>query len=261
LNEDVNALPDNDPFLGALLKTKWAYHHVKDINDSIFATFFHGRTYQDAVAEEPYSATEGKVPEMRRVNRVREDIILLATYAIHNLRSALDHVACAISSAPKRHEAAFVIADCVDEFERVCAKREKQLRLCADSIAFMRSFKPYKGGCDKLWVLNRLNIMDKHRMLIFVEPRGQKRLINDPSPVDYAAPGWETFEGRPDFYSSPLPGHPDAKTQTAFSVAFDKIETIENRPIEIVVGNLATLIEKIIGEARKGFPYASVPPF
>ncbi len=257
---DVANLPPTDPFLGAALKTKWACQHIKEIDASIFETFFAGGYKADVLIKDSNLAAEGKPPKFRYVNRVREDTLILSTYSIHNLRSALDHVACAISTAPNRKEASFVIGEDANEFERVAAKRQKEGRLCADAIDFMRCLKPYKGGDDRLWALHRLNIMDKHRMLILVEPRGQKRAIFDNSPVDYSAGDWETFEGRPDFYTRPLPNNPNAETRTAFSVAFDKVETIENQPLTIVIANTATLIAKIIGQARKCFPNASPPP-
>lgn len=229
LGPGINA---SDPFFGAALKTKWACQHIKDISNSIFETFFAGGRKGDEIIQDSNLGTEDKPPKWRYINRIREDTVMLTTYAIHDLRSALDHIACAISSAPKRQKAEFIIGDSLEEFNRLATQREKEGRLCSAAINFMRSFQPYRGGNDALWVLHRLNILDKHRMLILVEPRGQRRPYWDHGPPDYGASDWERFEGREDFYTRPLPDYPNAKTHTRFSVAFDKVGTIENRPVE-----------------------------
>ncbi|MGH8147146.1 MAG: hypothetical protein ACREPY_12510 [Rhodanobacteraceae bacterium] len=88
--------------------------------------------------------------------------------AIHNLRSALDHVAyqlvwVAVGTPPSTR----VYFPIGDNRERYLEQRRHQLKgALSDAIAAVDAVKPYHGGNDLLWQLHKLNNIDKHRMLL-----------------------------------------------------------------------------------------------
>lgn len=94
--------------------------------------------------------------------------------AVHNLRSALDHLACALAELenPTASETGhfgveFPIYITEGEFNRRGAAKIKKLATAAhDEI---KSLQPYHAGDDarlqRLWVLHQLDIIDKHRQI------------------------------------------------------------------------------------------------
>jgi hypothetical protein len=100
------------------------------------------------------------------------EIILLAGEIIQNLRSALDHLAySAFKHNPANYSKEginiyFPIED--DEEKYIQKKTRKTEGIPIDIIAKFDSFKPYKEGNITLWKLNKLNNVDKHRLLIAV---------------------------------------------------------------------------------------------
>jgi len=94
--------------------------------------------------------------------------------AIHNLRTALDHLAYRlVSVGPKPHwrgKVYFPIADSAEEFVSRIGGIKKRLR--HDAVKPLAAIKAYRGGAGEiLWQLNELDIIDKHRLLLPVDPQ------------------------------------------------------------------------------------------
>jgi hypothetical protein len=66
----------------------------------------------------------------------------------------------------------FIIRDSTSTFEAALKGVIKDLR--PDAVDVLRSIEPYQGGKGhELWVLNRLDIIDKHRLLVTIGSRFQ----------------------------------------------------------------------------------------
>jgi hypothetical protein len=117
---------------------------------------------------------------------------------VHNLRSALDHIAFALVPKANRRRTMFPIYDDPEEFlcaVRVPAKRKRGPLggLSPDSPAFalIESAQPYAGGNPPdshhpLRILAALNNEDKHRTIL----ARSMALTNDPSPALTVVAGW-----------------------------------------------------------------------
>jgi len=103
-----------------------------------------------------------------------ETVPLLIGDAVHNLRSALDHLACALAdlklpAASQTGHAGieFPIYISEHEFNAKGAGRIKKLPSSAQDE--IRSLQPYHAGKDArhqfLWALHELDIIDKHRRI------------------------------------------------------------------------------------------------
>jgi len=94
------------------------------------------------------------------------DFGLLIGDALHNARSALDHMAWQLVLAgggTPTDQTAFPIAKDAKTFEEWV---ERRLRGAApDAVAAVRALKPWKGSDEQLWRLHRLDAVDKHRLL------------------------------------------------------------------------------------------------
>lgn len=162
------------------LKLERARKHVKDLADEIAA--FH--------ASQPYRiVVENDDSNKRRVWRLRVSRTMPIEWsgivgdAIHNARSALDLLAVALvqkgnptlSSLDHVH---FVIATTEQVFNRRI--REELKGASANALSLLRSLKPYKGGNDDLWLLHKLDQLDKHRAIIPVgAAHGSVGIIHD----------------------------------------------------------------------------------
>jgi hypothetical protein len=87
--------------------------------------------------------------------------------AVHNLRSALDHLAWALVEANGNvpdEDTQFPISRDLARFEAVIPRR---LAGASDkAIEAIKDLKPYKGGNHVLWAVHELDIIDKHRLIV-----------------------------------------------------------------------------------------------
>jgi hypothetical protein len=152
----------------------------------------------------PYKVSARRDPETRRpiyfVSDVTDTPVVIATIAgdvLHNLRSALDHLAYQLVMAgtagkPPGYLVYFPIGGNLVKYE---AKKVKDLRGARpEVVAEMDAVKPYKGGSDDLWRLHKLSNIDKHRFLIAVGSAYRS--------LDLGAVVWQTMKkslaGRPE---------------------------------------------------------------
>jgi hypothetical protein len=152
------------PLSGARLKLDRANEHIRDLEAGL----------QRFARQNPYEVAETTNTAGDRVwvLKVRQEppprLSVVLGDAVHNLRAALDHLACAAvwrNRGEVTTSTAYPISDTAQRFERslsrIAAAGEETLEL-------IRASKPYKGGNDALWALHRLDIRDKHRLLLTV---------------------------------------------------------------------------------------------
>ncbi|HLY68074.1 MAG TPA: hypothetical protein VKU60_21220, partial [Chloroflexota bacterium] len=102
---------------------------------------------------------------------------------IHNMRSALDHLATALVPTRRRYSASFPII--LDNIEDAALPTPYDLKsraafdtavtgMPAKAIAIVKAFQPYRAGADRdprfhaLAILSRWENADKHRQLLVV---------------------------------------------------------------------------------------------
>jgi len=161
----------NDRLKGVQAKVERAKHHVQDLNGAL-QTFFDSK---------PYVVGTKRNPQTRQliyyVVSVREGpaiVNVIAGEVLQSLRSALDHLAYQLvlvgtgQPGPFNH-VYFPIFNSAQEYEAEKLRQIKGMRKKA--IDAIDAVKPYKGGNETLWRLHKLNIVDKHRLLVTVGSR------------------------------------------------------------------------------------------
>jgi len=150
------------------LKIARSKRHLGELEDSS-STFLRGRSYN--VATKRDLETRRLIYFVSRVNEVPLTIAVVAGEVVQNLRSALDHLAFQLvlvgtrGAVPMRH-VYFPIADSLQKYEEI--KRDYLKGVKPEAMRAVDAVKPYRGGTDALWRLHRLNIIDKHRLLLMV---------------------------------------------------------------------------------------------
>src|ERR1700733_5044928 len=108
--------------------------------------------------------------QVLKADPIPPSLVCIAGDVIHNLRSALDHIVCALvqangNSVIKENE--FPIFDdpiaTAKLQARFALKVEGMRKEPQDAI---RDIHPYRGGNDTLWRLHRLDVIDKHKMML-----------------------------------------------------------------------------------------------
>jgi hypothetical protein len=155
------------PYENVRSKIKWANKHIDDFRAASNA-FMKTNPYGILVESDPN--TRKRIYTVTKVTPIPPEISLIAGDAIQNLRSALDYLACGLVRVTKTEpspQVCFPISESEPLTEKQQARFEGQVKgMRQDAINAIKGTKPYKGGDDTLWRLHRLNIIDKHRLLM-----------------------------------------------------------------------------------------------
>ena len=150
------------------LKIERANKHIRELQAAILA--FN--------ATNPHEVSAKRDPQTRKLiyyvlkaEPVPVEIAMIAGDILHNLRSALDHLAYQLFMVGTRgvgdpKHVYFPIFDDAAKYKAGVGGKVKGMR--QDAIDAIDAIKPYKGGNDTLWRLHKLDNFDKHRLLITV---------------------------------------------------------------------------------------------
>ncbi len=169
----------SDRLAGARAKVERAKQHINEL-DTILGAFFRTNPYRVGTKRDPQ--TRRLIYYLVSVRDVPPEISVVAGEVLQSMRSALDHLAYQLvlvgtgQSDPFYH-VYFPIFDSSSEYE---AKKLKQIRgMRQDAIDAIDELKPYRGGNDTLWRLHKLNLVDKHRLLVTVGSQMRSADIED----------------------------------------------------------------------------------
>jgi hypothetical protein len=220
------------------VKLERAKKHIQEL-DAELGSFF---------ASNPYPISYKRDPETRRLiyyvkntRAVPPILSAISGDAIQNIRSSLDYLAVGLfRSIPQNDNASpkriyFPIFDSVRQYKSDGRGAIPHLR--RDAAKLIDAVEPYKGGAGHiLWVLHRLSIVDKHRMLVMIGSAygigigdHMQRMAADMNPIFEALNPPDLFIG-PKNVVPLVDGHelftdapdakPNAKMRFRFFVAF-----------------------------------------
>jgi hypothetical protein len=154
----------SDRLQGPRLKVEWADQHIQKLETAI----------QRFEATNPYEVVRDEnvqpghmVYRFKQTVPIPSELALIAGDALHALRSALDHLWCQLVEANGKVVApsdTFPISEDGQRFEATFKAVKQRIPSAARSLLY--GLKPYQGGNDALWRLHKLDITDKHRVLL-----------------------------------------------------------------------------------------------
>lgn len=262
-----------DRLLHVTLKIKRAKEHIADLQKQVRA-FLDTNPYRVACKVDP--DTRKPIYYVASVEPTPQCLPLIAGDIIQNLMSALDHLAFQLvcsdtgDNPPNPNWIYFPIQDDATKYE--AKKRGKIEGAAQETIDAIDALKPYKGGNDLLWMLYRLNNIEKHRILLtvgscaagvhlgqmlasslpaaFLDKFGARDFIQTTlkgmnqflMPADKGfplKPGFELYIGGPD-------EKPNPDLQFRFDIAISEPGICESKSILETLHQLTTLVEGIV---------------
>ena len=148
------------------LKVERAKEHIRELGRSIQA-FRDSNPYGFIIEDD--LQTGDKVHRLEIRKETPDCFALLIGDAVHNLRSALDHLAWQLVIANGQVPISgpggtqFRIYNPSPKPKPMQGKIQG---ISADAQKLIDGIKPYRGGNDDLWALEQLDVIDKHKLLI-----------------------------------------------------------------------------------------------
>jgi hypothetical protein len=160
-----------------LLKCERAEKHIDDLKRAV-DTFLGEEPYAIRFEENP--DTGDRTYYIGKDAEVPPDIPVICGDAVHNLRTALDHLIYRLAHVHTSGKGPFdnlhfPIGETKTAFEKSLARalhyksklKGPTPRLGQDTVKAIRSLEPYGGGTGEyFWHLHKLDIIDKHHLLL-----------------------------------------------------------------------------------------------
>ncbi len=159
-------------FEGARLKIDRAEKHLVDLEAALLAL---PNAYRSSIQRDANTGAQSVIHEpTEAVATIRNDLALITGDCVHHLRTALDHawtiVVTRIDPGRVGHWSKFPLQRTLKELEDTL----KGLEIDTSNPVLFKfltsTVKAYETGNDDLWSLHRLDITDKHRLLLPLLP-------------------------------------------------------------------------------------------
>lgn len=229
------------------LKLSRAEKHICDL-DSAIRIFCESKPY--VLTAKPH-----RIAEIDHISFIAEavqaipgDISLILGDAIHNLRTALDHLAyqlvLANGEAPSRNTE-FPIGDPTKKYT-TSIHGGKIKGMTAEAKDIIRSVQPSNTGDMTLWNLHALDIADKHRLLITAHQRLEQWATGSFVFDTYPLPLVEG-ESVINIPRSTYERNSDEDYQIAIDIAFGETEVAAYETVVPYLRQTANVVSKTIG--------------
>ncbi|MDX1489064.1 MAG: hypothetical protein R3268_12725, partial [Acidiferrobacterales bacterium] len=163
---EVTKLPP-DAFVSAISKVKWANQHIRNM-EAVFQSAIESDEKTVTIEDDPDSPDGVRLTiNWAPILHVLPLLRMAAGDAVHNLRSALDHLAYAIVLAVDKPNDRLYFPMDVDRNSFVNQSSFREIKRVAPDIAsfILDEIKPYGAG-NPFVMLNQLDRADKHRFLL-----------------------------------------------------------------------------------------------
>jgi hypothetical protein len=245
---------------GPRLKVERANAHIVDLQRAVEA-FLETNPY--TVATKRHPQTGQLLYYMKGVEPPPPAIALMIGDILFNLRSALDHLAVQFllksNPAAPTYDVYFPVYKDATEYGQKAPRRIRGLP--QDAVDFINAAKPYKGGNEDIWRLNKLNNIDKHRLLITAVGRfGAFAIVAPFSEVLKEFPGrkitWPRMEwpikatnplkAGDVLLARPKEAEPDDSQEFRFEVAIHEPGVAEMEPIPALLRQFSSTVNSLL---------------
>jgi hypothetical protein len=246
--ESKLVLMANNRIRGVRLKIERAKRHISDLDVRI-------RAFCDS---EPYTLGINQKLQIRHValyvsdiNPIPDDVPLIIGDAVHNLRSALDHLAWQLvesgGGTPDRNTY-FPICKSPQHYTSAISKGGMNA-IAPGAIQIIAALQPHGTKDDTLWHIHELDRWDKHRLVLTtatalnkwsIIARGQE--IGWPEPAIPLKRGHEIVNVPADTYHRT--GHKNFKL--GIDIAFGESEVVAGKSVLETLNHMADFVDVVV---------------
>jgi len=238
---------------GARLKIERAKKHIADLDTERLK--FLGT--EDYLGVPKFDPAEGKtVFVLEELPEIPESMGLILGDAAHNLRTALDYLACELVRSSKKEPGGgvyFPISNSAKEYEAESGGKTKGIPDEAKKI--IDSIHPYLGGNNTLWAIHELDRVDKHRLVPTVAMRVGRwgiNLTSEPTEISMAFP---TALEKGDVIGWVAGNHEaDRQMSVTADITFGEPEILQGRPMIETLGEMVQMVEAVITHFETHYP-------
>jgi len=247
----------NNQFSDARLKIERAKEHIKNFL-SRMVEFGHGNGHSVLVHRKTNTGYDAL--EIVSSKAIPPDLMCIAGDAIHNLRSALD-VAMSemefVLTSKRTKDVTFPVYKTRDDLEKAVNSRleGKTPKRVIDYI--VKSIQPYeRGNGDAIWQLHRLDIVDKHRVIV---PHLQLEWVRniryiDETGEEFTVPEWIITNTRRVFFPTEKRGvQVTHKGHSSVSIVFGKGMPLESKHVFPTLTQLAPVVVRTLIALEREF--------
>lgn len=254
----------SDPFHASKRGIARAKHHFSDLERQVVAFLKdEDDPYRGVTEIDPNTGDEvHKFKLTRPLPAEWPDVIF---DIVSSLRSALDRAGytVAVAAGKSGKNAKFPFGDDVVQLENNI-KRGGCKDLPDEILDLMRSFKPYKGGNDALWALNKLCNTNKHAFITTIITSGIS--YRSDGKLDFTKAGgrrfmfasfpeWDREKNEVELFRCPPGTATEMKFRISGYIGFGEIESLEGKHIGATLDEFIRIVEGIVmaieAEARR----------
>lgn len=245
----------SDPFNNSKRRIERAKTHIHDLDGKI--RYFLDRKPCSHVVE-PDADGVNQLHKIKFTAPIPDSFGEIAADILENLRAALDQAGYAVAVAAgtiKPRYAYFPIVEYAADLDAAINGRCKNIP--DDIIALFREFKPYKGGNDLIWALNKTNNINKHMLLVpSCVSLGKMNLrMRGSGESCIPVPRWNREKNEIVFAITGPGAKFEYDVKGSFCISFDEIETIRGYPAATILREMASEVECLVSaieaEARR----------
>jgi hypothetical protein len=238
-------------------KVTRAKKHLADLI-AIRNTFI-GQAEPDMIKVYTDPETGNEITKITKIVAPPPDIALIAGDAIHNLRSALDHLAYQLVfvKTKKKPPSSIYYPIFADAKSYETGKIGKVKGMSKEAEDLIDASKPYLGGTDELYWLHTLDIADKHHALVVTVVAVAGAWVISPArwfrpdhKTCYTLHNIRTPLNVGDIVLIREPNCED-KVDLSFDVGFGEPEIVKGQPIPKLLDDISNLIDGLIVSFRQ----------
>lgn len=245
------ALKRSDPFYHPKRRIVRAQNHIVNLDRKIKRFLLH-KPYTFLIEPDPDGIHENHIIEF--IGRLPPTCDDLAFEALFTLRAALDqaaYVTAAATGKVRPKSSLLPVADTAAELDTVIKGRCRDL---PDEIkTLFRRFKPYKGGNDAIWALNKLR-QSAHTALAAIGIAGTNVVIShwgDSPTLEGLNPVWDSVKNQIPFARGKLGSHWNYHARPTLLIGFDEIEVVGRKSAVAFLRTVLREVKDIVEATEK----------
>jgi hypothetical protein len=247
----------SDEFRSPERRIARAKEHIADLQREA-GLFFDSKPFSAVI--EPHSDGIQKVHKIKFTKTLPDALSDRAAEAADSLRSALDqacYTVCRAAMGGDPKNTHFPFADTAQGIDDALSKgRSKDIP--QDIATLLRGFKPYKGGNDLLWGLNRMRIANQHKLLvpIAVAAGGSEFVaVEGAGPYSLMFPNFDRLKNESILAITGTNSKLQYQIKVSFQVTFDEVDALSGKEaigtLNALAGEIEGILAAIKAESRR----------